>query len=277
MIVTPIPGAGRDNVYKVLRELWVNASNLNGHHYDTAYQRLLRYLEWANESQRMLIGQVSGRDIDRLIRTRMYQSLLDGVGHLAGSDQQRLVNGLIANEVQERVADLEAAWTAFGEEMDRWPAERAVVVPDTSFFIHHFPKFEEVDFFDGLAPEGGELVSVVVPMVVVDELDRLKESRDKHTRWRAGHTLGVLENVLNGDGLLGEARIEVLTDDPGHVRLPEADDEIVDRATAVQSIAAGPVRLVTYDTGMALRARQLGLPVLKLRTDAGTGEEPEKK
>ncbi|MFH9959059.1 PIN domain-containing protein [Streptomyces roseolus] len=276
MIVTPIPGAGRDNVYKTLRNLWVSASNLEGQHSNTAYERLLRYLEWANESQRMLIGQVSGRDIDRLIRTRTYQSLLDGVGHLGSTDHSRLLNGLLTNEIRERVADLDEAWSSFSAQMDRWPAERAVVVPDTSFFIHHHPKFEEVDFFGGLAPEG-EVVSVVVPMVVVDELDRLKESRDKHTRWRAGHTLGVLERVLDGDGLLGESKIEVLTDDLGHVRLPEADDEIVDRATAVRSIAAGPVRLITYDTGMALRARQLGLPVLKLRTDAGTGEEPEKK
>ncbi|MEU2245061.1 hypothetical protein ABZ572_37395 [Streptomyces sp. NPDC018338] len=60
---------------------------------------------------------------------------------------------------------------------------------------------------------------------------------------------------LDGDGLLGESKIEVLTDDLGDVRLPEADDEIVDRAAAAQSIAAGPARLITYDTGMALRGR----------------------
>lgn len=275
MIVTPIPGTSRDHIYKTLRGLWTSASNLEGQHYSNAYERLLRYLEWANESQRMLAGQVSIRDVDRLIRTRMYQSLLDGVGHLAGSDQQRLVNGLIANEVRERVTALDEACTAFGAQMDRWPAERAVVVPDTSFFIQYERKFKEMDFFDGLAPEA-QLVSVVIPMVVVDELDRLKESRDKRVRWRAGHTLGFLGELLDGDALLGEAKVELLTDDRGHVRLPEADDEIVDRATAVQSTAAGPVRLITYDTGMALRAKQLGLPVLKLSTDAGTGEEPER-
>ncbi|MGW6966416.1 PIN domain-containing protein [Streptomyces zaomyceticus] len=160
--------------------------------------------------------------------------------------------------------------------MDRWPAERAVVVQDTSFFIRHERKFKDIDFFDGLAPKA-ELVSVVVPMVVVDELDRLKESRDNHVRWRAGHTLGFLDELLDGDALLGKAKVELLTDNRGHVRLPEADDEIVDRATAVRSMAAGSVRLITYDTGMAFRAKQLGLPVLKLSTDAGTGEEPEKK
>lgn len=86
MIVTPIPGASRDNILTVLRGLSTSAKNLDGQQYDSAYERLLPYLEWANESQRMLAGQVCTRDIDRLIRTRMYQSLLDGVGHLAGSN-----------------------------------------------------------------------------------------------------------------------------------------------------------------------------------------------
>lgn len=42
-----------------------------------------------------------------------------------------------------------------------------------------------------------------------------------------------------------------------------------------QALAEKPVTLVTYDTGQSTRARRAGLPVTKLRTDAGTGPEPE--
>ena len=35
-------------------------------------------------------------------------------------------------------------------------------------------------------------VTVLVPIVIVDELDGLKHSKDKHVRWRAGYTLAVL-------------------------------------------------------------------------------------
>jgi hypothetical protein len=38
-------------------------------------------------------------------------------------------------------------------------------------------------------------VHVLVP-VVVDELDRLKNSTDRHERWRAGYTLAVLDRVF---------------------------------------------------------------------------------
>ncbi|MFJ4001772.1 PIN domain-containing protein [Streptomyces parvus] len=276
MIVTPIPGTHRDNVLSALRSVFTAAGNLDSQHHSSAYGRLLAYLEWANDSLRLLVGQISASDIDRLIRTRMYQSLLDGVGHLAGSDQQRLVNGLLANEVRERVVALEAAVGAFQRQMRRWPAMTSVLVLDTSVFIKHETKLEDTDFFV-LAGAGAEAVRVTVPMVVVDELDRLKESRDKQVRWRAGYSLAVLDRLLESNERLGLVKVEALFDNPGHVRLPDEDDEIVDRALAVHTIAAGSAQLVTYDTGMAMRAKWANLPVLKLRTDAGTGPEPEKR
>ncbi|MGW7438228.1 PIN domain-containing protein [Streptomyces sp. NPDC054849] len=118
-------------------------------------------------------------------------------------------------------------------------------------------------------------VRVLFPMVVVDELDRLKESKDRQTRWRAGYTLAVLDKHLDDDAGAPHA-VEVLLDPPGHTRLPLPDDENIDRALSARAIAAGPVRLVTYDTGQAIRAKTADMPVLKLRTDAGTGEEPNK-
>ena len=48
-------------------------------------------------------------------------------------------------------------------------------------------------------------VTVLVPMVVVDELDRLKESKDRQTRWRARYALAVLDRLF-ADGP-GRARL----------------------------------------------------------------------
>jgi hypothetical protein len=66
----------------------------------------------------------------------------------------------------------------------------------------------------------------------------------------------------------------MLFDPPGHVRLPIADDEIVDRALAVRALAGREVTLLTFDTGMSMRARQAGLRAEKLTKPVG--DEPAK-
>jgi hypothetical protein len=111
-------------------------------------------------------------------------------------------------------------------------------------------------------------------------------------RWRAGHTLGVLDELLTSprgrvtlrepdsitqpaaaDGMpRGKVTVEMLFDDVQHVRLADADDEIIDRTLALQAYAGQPVRLLTMDTSMALRARMLDLRVHKETKDIG--EEP---
>ncbi len=68
---------------------------------------------------------------------------------------------------------------------------------------------------------------------------------------------------------------EVIFDEPGHTRLPHDDDEIVDRAAAVQAVAGRPVKLLTYDARQATRARFAGLTVKKLRDDPDPAEEPD--
>ncbi|MFF3032399.1 hypothetical protein ACFVS7_15515 [Streptomyces rubiginosohelvolus] len=59
----------------------------------------------------------------------------------------------------------------------------------------------------------------------------------------------MLDRLLVSNERLGRVKVEVLFDDPGHVRLPDEDDEIVDRALAVHTIAAGSVWLSRLRSG----------------------------
>ena len=52
---------------------------------------------------------------------------------------------------------------------------------------------------------------------------------------------------------------DVLLDQPGHRRLPIADDEVVDRATDITTVAGREATLVTDDVGQAYRARLAGM------------------
>ncbi|WP_245173595.1 hypothetical protein [Streptomyces aureus] len=119
---------------------------------------------------------------------------------------------------------------------------------------------------------------------MVDELDGLKDSGKHRARYRASHTLGLLDATLNGStfGILryadnrgepadwrGEVNMEIVLDPPGHVRLPIIDDEIIDRAVAIQPLAAREVRLLTCDTGQHTRGRAAGA-----EGDEGAREDP---
>ncbi|MGI5484971.1 PIN domain-containing protein [Streptomyces lavendofoliae] len=285
MLISLVPGAHRDNVLQALQSVHTMALNLRGAGPQTAYSRLIGYLDWSSNAVRMLHSQISAADIDRLVLTRRHQALLDGFGHLAGSSQERVVNGLVDLELDQRLTDIKEVIDTLREQMQRWDTRStAFIVADTSFYIQHPSKLEDIDFASDFKRIGGRDVRFIFPMVVVDELDGLKQHKDRRIRWRAGYTLAVLDRllssgkpaVLSGPG--GEdVSVEVLYDPPGHVRLPIADDEIVSRALAFQALVGARVILVTYDTAMSMRARVTGLAVQKLRTDAGEGPEPARQ
>jgi rRNA-processing protein FCF1 len=272
MIVTPIPGASLTLVHQLLQQAHTEATNLNN--YNSAEEHLLKYLTWANEKSRVLGSQVRAKDIEALFFTPIYWALLNGAGQVSGQLAPKVSNSLIDQEVRQRIADLDRAIESVKDTIVRWPEKVSTLVLDTSFFIEHEDKLEDVDFSELAGQHGG--VRIAVPMTVVDELDQLKEAKaSAQVRWRARYGLAVLDRLLTDETMLGFVEVEVLPDPPGHVRLPDEDDEIVDRALALSVVAAGPVQLVTYDTGMALRAKIAGVPYRKLRK--ALGPEPDRK
>jgi hypothetical protein len=268
---------------KTLRSVHTDVYNLRGGGPQGHYKRLLAYLEWTSNAVRMLSNQISDADLKRLVLTRGYELLLSGVGNMTGTEieVQRAVNGLVSLELDQRVEAFEAAIKALSEQIIRWslhqmvdgqytrvPPSETFIVPDTGVYINH-EKLEEADF-GALLGMYGSPIRILVPMVVVDELDGLKQHNKSPVRWRAGYTLAVLDRLfaqntyptqpaqLHAAGTLppapagqarGEVTVELLFDPPGHVRLPINDDEIVDRALAVEPLAGRKVTLLTYDTG----------------------------
>jgi hypothetical protein len=272
MIVRPLPGVRPNDLasafQEVLREL-TNASVAS----DDVYKS---YVRWANRAAQRLGNVVTSSEVDRLVLTRRYWALQSVV------DPRGLAAIILANaEFDERRRMLEETHRVLKEEIGRWSVHGMLVMPDTSFYIEHVDKLEDADFGD-VVKHWDHPIRVVVPILVVDELDRLKETRDKHVRWRASHTLAVLNKrladparrallrpkddsaIASGGFPRGEVTIEVVFDPPGHVRLPISDDEIIDRAFALQTFAGRSVTMVTYDTGQAMRARAMGLDAMKL-------------
>jgi predicted ribonuclease YlaK len=179
-------------------------------------------------------------------------------------------------------------------QMARWSRPGWFVVADTTVFIEHESKLEDLNLPEILGVGNARPVHLLVPMVVMDELDGLKNRASKpHARWRAGHALAVFDRLFDhgteqallrrgeppapSSGVLGrpETTVEILFDPPGHVRLPLAKDELVDRAVAIQALAGRIVTLLTFDTSQSMRARAAGLGVLKFPKPIG--DEPQRR
>jgi hypothetical protein len=298
MLVSPLPGVDPSELLRSLRELKSQVDNLHavggGRGFRGSLQRMWEYLEWVDETARRLSSTVGADTADRLVRTRGYEVLLGNsvaLGSTLGGDgtyPERLLNTMVTNELTARSDALARAITEL-ERAKQWRSWSWLVVLDTNVYLEHERKLEEMDLAE-LVDAGDQPVHLLVPIAVVDELDRAK--RNDKTRYRGAYSLahiikaldetdGVLREVDLGSGpdpqARGQITVEIVSDPPGHRRMPDPDGEIADRALAVQLRAGAKVTMITYDTGMSWRATDAGLTVVKLDFDPGAEPPPSSR
>jgi len=148
MLITPRPGVNRDNLLKALRSIHDEVFNVWSSGPQGAYKRLLAYLEWTSNAVRMLSNQVTSTDLERLVLTKRYELILSGVGTMTGTEMevQRVVNGLVSLELQQRVDAFDQAIKVLDAQIKRWSLSGMFVLPDTTVYIEHEKKLEEADF-----------------------------------------------------------------------------------------------------------------------------------
>ena len=186
----------------------------------------------------------------------------------------------------ERVDELQKELKELEQQHKFWSSGTALrMVLDTNVYLKG-PKIEDLRQAD-LTLDASQPLCLVVPSVVLDELDNLKSSNDKHVRWRAGLSSAVIYNRLRRNatslGVLrerdaegAEITIAYLPDPPGHQRLPIADDEIVRRTSALAPLTKDTIGLITHDAGMALRSELADLITIRLVDPVENEPEPER-
>ncbi|MEU5529353.1 PIN domain-containing protein [Micromonospora chersina] len=281
--INPIPGASHKALHSALTDLRFAIANLQAGGQRPAPERASAYLEWVHEARRRLRNQLRPADLERLVPAQSYDVLLSALGPIT-SLSIRVVNGLVNQQLSEREDDFDAAIRELEEQTRRFDGDDLLVVLDTNVFIHHPQKIEDLDVHAAIY-RAFEPLRIVVPMVVVDELDSLKQTGNGKSRWRAAYSVAYIDRIIRTGGLIrpadlsndktarGSVTLDVLLDPRGHVRQPISDDEIADRAAALQALAGRPVHLLTYDTGMTMRARNAGLKDIKLEQELS--EEPK--
>lgn len=139
-------------------------------------------------------------------------------------------------------------------------------VLDTHVFLHYtlFTDIDWVKEFDC------EQVRLIVPLIVLDELDDKTFSHNKRLARRADKVLrafdGFLETMTT-DGV-SEVRkgvtVEILGDDKSHQRRTNSDSEIIDRAQFFHQVIEKPVTMVTGDRGLRVRSKARSIQVVMM-------------
>ncbi|MEU1410143.1 hypothetical protein [Streptomyces sp. NPDC005731] len=115
MLITPRPGADRKVILRALQGACREAELilLDRGTEEEPFDRLLHYLEWTTIAAHLLRPHVSDKDLDHLVFTPSYHSLLGSCGSLEGDGaKSQLVYRLVELAADERIQALQEAEAA---------------------------------------------------------------------------------------------------------------------------------------------------------------------
>jgi rRNA-processing protein FCF1 len=218
------------------------------------------YMTWIRSTESTLIHYFNRSDVERFLLTPRYYD-----ARRFDSDASQIV-GVIRTEMTARVKDLEEFAAYLQGLHQRFGSTTVpVLVPDTNVFLH-FTFFDEAPWPDLVSDQQ---VRLVVPLVVVEELDRLKHTGHDRVADRARKVIRRLDELTASAGgelahLPGRGTIEIIAEDFDRVRLPAVDAEIVRVCGDVDDMVPTKARVVTGDLYMKTRARSYGVDVIGL-------------
>ncbi|GAA1311708.1 hypothetical protein Psi02_72440 [Planotetraspora silvatica] len=309
MLITLEPGANRNKVVETLNEVAAEAGDLLST--DGAGREMrLAYLKWVNKTRAKLRGQISNADLDRLVTTPRYITVLSmqiteapiavrknpnprtGPAWLPVSGPDTLpIRNMIELEVAEHIRSLEAAsatlrkWSDLLDSLDR-PGH--FVIADSSVYCHHPSRLNAWEVSADINVLPSHDVHLILPLAVLDELDRQKDRGQGGASTNARETIKQLDSLLP-NGVVrrrgtapenpafprGAITMDLWPDPAGHIRMVRTDDEIIARAVAFQALAGRSVHLLTGDIGMCTRARMAGLDSTRLDMPNATHKPPK--
>lgn len=280
--IEPEPGVGATAILRTLRQVHTDLSNLRGGS-GNFKQRVVQYQEWSNQAAQSLSYTVSAESVEHLILTPRHWVLQQWTHVPNSGDPIRLVE----TECVDRLKALERVVAELCVIEERAESlESDVIAPDTNFFLHYEESFDSVDW---LGMVGVQRLCILVPSVVVRELDKHKraaknikvsDTNDQPVRTRARVSLRRLRELFANDptkpvDLMPGVTIELLLDTVRHSRIDDPDSEIIDRLLAAQSLLSRSIALVTCDRSMEFAARPAGLGTISIPEPAEPAEGGE--
>jgi hypothetical protein len=220
-----------------------------------------QYERWVDDTARLLREIFSDSSLEHLLRSERYWMIVT-----TDPTSQHLAS-VIRAELNDLSGSFMSAANCLRGLKERYKAMQGrCFVLDTNDFLH-YQRMDQLPWRSTY----GQKVRIVVPHIVLDEIDRKSYETESKTHKRARGVYGMLERLL--DNMDGEyiAKLQdgtpclFLLDEPGHLRLGNNDDEIVSRAGYLQQyLSPGAVTVMTSDIGMRGRAISWRLKAEKL-------------
>jgi hypothetical protein len=210
------------------------------------------YLIWAERAEQQLLAAFQSYNIPRHLHSERYWRIR-ALDSLTSRPMP-----LVRAEIQMQRTYLEELSAQLRRYIDllALPPDHWLVVLDTNVYIHG-KLFHEVEWQREIDVRR---VSVVMPLVILDELDKVKD-RDPEFGRRAQSVLKALDQITQGKEWLAPIPLrhniwlQLLDEPAGHQRQQGQDDEIVRQAGYFAQLNDNRLVLFTRDRGMRLRAQ----------------------
>ncbi len=195
-----------------------------------------------------------------------------GPANLA-ADRERLHQIERLEQIRKDVQELETFASMGGK----------LLIIDTNTLMHAYP-LEKIQWQKRNGMAADEILRVLVPLAVIDELDRKKfEGGDSMRRKAAaairslyGHRKGLSPDVPSSFITTDNTTLalEIPRDDLGRTRSAATDDEIRDFGMFVKQVTGRQVTVVTRDMGLQVRCERAGLETLWLEDKDMRQDQP---
>ncbi len=261
-----------DSAIKALEEIISRSQEPRNILAEEPVLRLNSYLNWVDAAQTQIRYVFADTEIEDSLLSRGYWHICNV------TDIPRTMSRLIKEELVSQAGHVNVFGDRngrLGEAASRLRSLLAIgsrpgriCVPDTNALLH-YTQFDQLDWPRRM---GVPLVRLVIPLVVIDEIDSKKYARRGEFMDRARQLLTLIdrfaEHSPDGYAKVREGvTVEVLPDEEGHLRASSNDQEILERCELLNQITGGPVTLITGDSGVRINARARGIEVFKLRHD----------
>lgn len=250
---TPNPDRRYDDVVKTVKSVLRDLDNLqpSGDHIQIA----MAYVEWLENAERMLRNQFIGRDLIwpglNTERARQIAEHRYATQRLFNSEKEYQ-----QDRFQKLIADLDELRAQLAIE----PTEEIAVL-DTNYLLRG-GALADRNWREQFRT--APTVHLIIPHVVVDELDDLTHRRETKDLARAAirridDLRADASHPCERSFVVEGATLQLLPDPPLHIRLPDNDAELMSRSQLVHAITGKAPTIVTMDRGMIVRAHVHGL------------------